>query len=559
MANANVIREFLVRLGWQVDQGGMKRFGNAISTATAQAAKLGAVVVATATAVEVGVERIARQMEDMYYASQKAASSVRNMMAFGYGASHIGLTAEEARAQLEGLATAMRNNPGVEGLVRNLGVETRDANLQMRDTAEVMGDLIARFKQMPWHVAVRFAEQLGISSDALFLLTRGFDAANKARDDFMRRLKEAGLDVDDLAEKSKNFSNELRKLESGFSMLGMIMESRFLPIATTFLHWAQTAIDWIIRLDQATDGWSTTIGAIAIGLGTVSAALALLMPIFSIIASGFVAVGAAIGGVVAVAAALAGSPIFAAMAALAATWAIIQNWDALKGALNSFFDWATPKLQWLWDKMSGIRDFFKSAPKDRGPAYQGALPPDESKLPVGLRNNNPGNLRWWPGAERVDGFAKFKTAEEGLSKMAANLLTYGRRGHNTLESIISKWAPSSDGNNVAAYVAAASKKTGFGANQRLNLQDPETLRKVMDAMIQVENGRNPYSTAMLDAAVASRLGPSAGLQGAQVQMHQKTEITVMPGANAKETAEAVYEQQSRVNGDMVRNMEGALR
>lgn len=129
-----------------------------------------------------------------------------------------------------------------------------------------------------------------------------------------------------------------------------------------------------------------------------------------------------------------------------------------------------------------------------------------SQLARGIRNNNPGNLRSWGSAAVVDGFATFGTAEEGLSAMAGNLVKYGNDGYDTIRKIINRWAPSGDKNNVAAYIAAMVRRTGFGADDKLNMRDRAVVEKLMNGIIQQENGANPYSAKQLDVAASGRLG-----------------------------------------------------
>jgi hypothetical protein len=126
--------------------------------------------------------------------------------------------------------------------------------------------------------------------------------------------------------------------------------------------------------------------------------------------------------------------------------------------------------------------------------------------PVGIRNNNPGNLRSWAGAERVGGFARFPTPEAGLTAMGKNLLGYqDRYGLRTISGIVNRWAPSADGNNVSAYESDVSKQTGFGIDQPLNLHDPKTLQSLMTAMTRHENGQQPYTPEQLASAIANAL------------------------------------------------------
>lgn len=67
---------------------------------------------------------------------------------------------------------------------------------------------------------------------------------------------------------------------------------------------------------------------------------------------------------------------------------------------------------------------------------------------------------------------------------------------------------------------------------------------------------DPDATAFGDRFKGTALGDD-GSPGAPV-INQKTEITVAPGQGAEDTARAVGKIQDRVNGDLVRNMKGAL-
>lgn len=131
-------------------------------------------------------------------------------------------------------------------------------------------------------------------------------------------------------------------------------------------------------------------------------------------------------------------------------------------------------------------------------------------LPRGTRMNNPGNLRSWGKRPTVGGYAQFDTPEAGLEAMADNLQKKQTLHHlDTLRQVIGDktwgWAPASDGNNVEAYLADMKKRTGFGPDDRLNLSDPATRRKLLPGFISHENGQQPYSDAQLDRAAGMPL------------------------------------------------------
>ncbi|CAI2527130.1 Uncharacterised protein [Serratia ficaria] len=130
--------------------------------------------------------------------------------------------------------------------------------------------------------------------------------------------------------------------------------------------------------------------------------------------------------------------------------------------------------------------------------------------PVGLRNNNPGNLvktaNTWDGEVKGDGrFASFATPEHGLRALCKNLLTYNKRGYTTVEQIIGRWAPPNE-NDTASYTAAVSKALGVPADKRLDLTDINTLTALCASITQHENGSNPYSQEQINTGAMAALG-----------------------------------------------------
>lgn len=172
-----------------------------------------------------------------------------------------------------------------------------------------------------------------------------------------------------------------------------------------------------------------------------------------------------------------------------------------------------------------------------------ATPIDATGAPLGVRNNNPGNIRVsdipWngkaPGGE--GGFERFNTPEDGVSALTQNLLTYqDKHGLNTIEGIINRWAPASDNNNVGAYVASVAQRTGLDPKAALNLRDPNVMKPLVSAIIQHENGQQPYDPAVIERAVAARLQPDGGrVQVAQANTGTMTDAgpaVTMPAPQA---------------------------
>jgi hypothetical protein len=125
--------------------------------------------------------------------------------------------------------------------------------------------------------------------------------------------------------------------------------------------------------------------------------------------------------------------------------------------------------------------------------------------------NNPGNLRP-PGAST--GFQQFGSPEAGVAAMARQLQLYENRDHlDTLSKIISRYAPASE-NDTGSYIADVSKRTGFGPQQSLNLNDPQVLSAVVAAMINHEQKRgsfDKYKDAKVVVEVLNNTGGNAAV------------------------------------------------
>jgi len=129
-----------------------------------------------------------------------------------------------------------------------------------------------------------------------------------------------------------------------------------------------------------------------------------------------------------------------------------------------------------------------------------------NKMPRGIRNNNAGNLEnngiKWNGLaqEQTDSrFYQFKTAEYGIRALTKTLRTYYYKyGLNTVEKIISRYAPSVE-NNTDSYINSVSQALKVEPTQLLYLDD--VINDLVIAIIKHENGVQPYSVATIQDGI----------------------------------------------------------
>lgn len=135
-------------------------------------------------------------------------------------------------------------------------------------------------------------------------------------------------------------------------------------------------------------------------------------------------------------------------------------------------------------------------------------------LPLGLRNNNPGNLRVSPAPWRGtigenQGFAVFDTMHNGLRALARQIITYQDRYNiRTVSAAISRWAPSTE-NNTAQYIAFVCSVLNCKPDDEFDFHDVDFLFWIVTAIGEEENGHDAFlanvSDSQIDAAIMDAL------------------------------------------------------
>jgi len=135
--------------------------------------------------------------------------------------------------------------------------------------------------------------------------------------------------------------------------------------------------------------------------------------------------------------------------------------------------------------------------------------PDMDALPRGIRNHNPGNIRKsadsWKGLIEYDPeYCQFFTPQHGIRAMARILINYEKLyGLNTVTQIIWRWAPPDDGNATAIYADFVARRMGVNRNTPLNVKD--NLVPLIKAMIEFENGVQPYDVDTIAEGITMAL------------------------------------------------------
>ncbi|HGW2344679.1 TPA: lytic transglycosylase catalytic [Escherichia coli] len=647
--NAETIKDFLVSLGFSVDEAGAKKFGSVLSGTTANVIKMGLAVEGAALSVVAFTAKIASGLDNLYWASQRTGATVQGIQSIGYAVSQVGGSVDAARSSLESLSRFIRNNPGAEGFLNRLGVQTRDASGNMRDMAAIFTGVGQKLSGMPYYRANQYAQMLGIDENTLMAMRRGVgdfsgqysamakaigfnaDQAALSSNRFMTSLKSLGEmagmardkigsnladglagQIDNLRKKIiENFPKievTITKVIKGILWLGEIVGR----VAFRIVDGVGDIIEWWGKLDAETKTLIEVIGGLVVAMRILNStfwkspiglitglivALGLLWEDYKTWKEGgnslidwekwqpaidkakdaitwlrdhllelkdgvggwqnaleilgtFIA-GVWVSRVLGAFGKISGLPV--------PPW--LKGWMAYAAYLYSDREniGASAKSSWDYTKQNigdslrwlGIdTDFGRNPHIVKGANIQSDIPGAEpeqhaqaTKRTLADRNNNPGNIRPVSGK----GFRFFESALEGWEAMKNQLMRYftGKttgRALQTIQDIVSTWAPAGDNNDPKKYAQDVAKWMGVSPNAILNLTDPQTMGALMQSMARKEGYSNWNSPLAYQAAAGS--------------LNQQTVINVHGVNNPQEAANLIADKQGAVNARAVQQLKG---
>lgn len=126
----------------------------------------------------------------------------------------------------------------------------------------------------------------------------------------------------------------------------------------------------------------------------------------------------------------------------------------------------------------------------------------------GIRNKNAGNIEKgdpWQGLasdqSSDDRFCVFSGEKWGIRAIARILTTYkDKHGLDTIEGIIGRWAPSFE-NPTDIYAAYIINVLNIMPGEKVDVTDYQIMKAIVEAIIQFENGCQPYSKSTIDAGL----------------------------------------------------------
>lgn len=527
MAQRDVLKEFLVKLGFQTDEKSLKRFTDGVGAATKGVAGLVGAIQAASLTVAAGVAKFAANMEALYFSATKFGSTATNVKAVSKAVQNLTGNGEDAVQSLGNLARFLRNNgSAAEGFLIGLGIESRDAKGNLRDTADLMVDIGKRLSQMDYPVAVAYGDVLGIGEDTLRAILSGDFA--RALEEQRRLLKDAGYDqgTRDAHELSKQLRELATRIEAVSVKVGSALVKALGP-----------------QMEQATRWFEANADSIAAAVSAVGTAIIkasdFILPILGKIAEGWKLIYTT-----------------ARDAGRAMVDALPEAWvDKIGAGTGKVLDFLGIRDQ--VDKALGLSGDAATTPRQPGKA-PGVAPPSSEAA----KNGGAG-----PGGKKMDAMAFFQRmgwTRDQAAGIVANLQhesnmdpravgdggkAYGiAQWHPDRQRNFEKWSGKSmRDSSLEEQLAFVNFELTQGAERRAG----QLLKAATNAGQAGEIVSKHYERPLRKEEEAAKRAQSA------VSIAQQTTIQVA-GGDPSATGRAVANEQGRVNQMLVRSLETAV-
>ena len=224
MADSQILKEYLLKLGFVVDQSSSKKFDDALLKKNVNIIKLAGGMIAAASAAQAMVVLWARSMERLYYSSKRIDDTAANLQKLEFGAKQVGVSGETMRKTMEGFARSIRANPGLTGLLQNLGVQTGT-----NKPTQQLVDLVKQLNAMPPYIGQQFAAMFGMDPDTYFQLSQNVGELEKAMKLREKMAADVGLDSDAAAKAGKEYAQSWNEITERAGVFKDVLMVALLP------------------------------------------------------------------------------------------------------------------------------------------------------------------------------------------------------------------------------------------------------------------------------------------------------------------------------------------
>lgn len=267
-SDSEIMREFLVSLGFKIDEAGLKKFRSGLDTTTKDALALGGAVIGVGLAIEKFVESMADSYARLYYMSERTDASVGGIKAAEAAFRGVGLSAAAADEAIESVADKLRN-PGTRSQLIGLGFDvTKPTEDIANDIEKWLAKLYKNMGTRPF--AISMAKQLlGLDERSFVQLVKELPTLLSQKERALDIQKQSGVNYQQLAKDSAEFNRQLGIIGQELGAIG----GKWFHLNSYMLQSVETAEALAVVLDRILKGdwahlWDPTHKGIGMAPGS---------------------------------------------------------------------------------------------------------------------------------------------------------------------------------------------------------------------------------------------------------------------------------------------------
>ena len=524
--SATTIKEFLVGVGFKVDQSSFSNFKNGISKATASLVGLNLATNLSVAGIYKLVKASAEEIEVVSKLAKKINSSTKDVMELGYAASLSGSSVEAMNSSLENL-----NRVGGEAalgvgrgaiLFKKLGINAKDANGKLKSTTQLMSDVTNKIKGLGSGEKNAVLSKLGIDPSLATTLTSDI---SELRTEFSQLYDSVGIKSEEAAQGATEFLDSITRIKTVFGLLKKSIAIEFFKpmkesidalrknviinmpkikqsfvsgfkaifsASKAFFQVGKGVVKMFSTLHASTNGWSTGILAAAAGWRILSKTI-LSTPLGRVLA-----LGAAIG-------------------------LLVEDLMVFNKGGNTAINWEKPKLFFEWLQQTG-------------PAKSlGALVAVFKELGESIYNAFSGN-----GMLAINSFI------DAIAALASGIL-------HLIETIT---GPLKGAFQVIQNIASGTKNIVKNIADFSPSKFGEEIGSSLSGIFRKQKEILEYNER--SSGFGTKYAPDITRNKTATVVNQENNFTINGASSPSSAGQAVLGQMSRVNGDLARNFSSPI-
>ena len=248
MQGGNVLKSYQIGLGFQFDEAALRKFHEGIARVHTSVKNFSLSMVGLAVAVEESVRRTANSYTELFYLAEKTGTSAQNLKSLGYAFTQIGLQANQAGQALAGIASAFRDDPGVENYLKGVIGDFQGAEGALKAIAKRYKEILAMPAsegranlERQFRDIIR--ENARIDPEMARQQALHFEEMGKRQLEAQKIYRKFNLDIDEATGRSKKATEEWNKtwlyIGAGFDKLIVTVMPTVSRLFERFADWME--------------------------------------------------------------------------------------------------------------------------------------------------------------------------------------------------------------------------------------------------------------------------------------------------------------------------------